>query len=275
MFCMPRTARMIILDTPRHTPHHVTIGTVGLYLPRMEGYNHGRRSWNGRVYWSEPEIQPLNVLGLMQLVDSAPAVGGYAGCFQVRALARQGLLRSEEQIVQLLDACLKSSIGPSDGVAVGWAFKAARQGDLAELPELASRLSGPDVPANLRLASLEMGAHLWELSRRWDWAQAMHVQVDGMAGPEALHHAMAFGALVSETTAQEIRAIAMCLFSAAKAIIRVAVDAIPLDETVVLKILSRLQPEISSLAHQYATCHSDAIHALPPAEVVESLVRAW
>lgn len=217
----------------------------------------------------------MNVLGLMQLVNSAPAVGGYAACFQVHALARQRLLRSEEQIVQLLDACLKSIIGPSDGVAVGWAFKVARQGDLAELPELASRLSGPGVPANLRMASLEMGMHLWELSRRWDWAQAMHAQVDGMTGSETLHHAMAFGALVSETTAQEIRAIAMCLFSAAKAIIRVAVDAIPLDETVVLKILSRLQPEISNLAHQYATCGPDAIYALQPAEVVEALVRTW
>lgn len=217
----------------------------------------------------------MNVLGLMQLVDSAPAVGGYADCFQINSLARRGVLRSEEQILQLLDASLQSSIGPSDGVAVGWAFKAARQGDLADLPELASRLSGPDVPADIRMASLEMGTHLWELSRRWDWAQAMHGQVEDLAASTKLHHAMVFGTLVSETTAQEVRAIALCLFSAAKAIIRVAVSAIPLDETVVLKLLSRLQPEISELAHQYAVCRPETIHALPSAEVVASVVRKW
>lgn len=217
----------------------------------------------------------MNVLGLMQLVDSAPAVGGYADCFQVHVLARRGLLHSEEQILQLLDASLKSSIGPSDGVAVGWAFKAARQGDLADLPELASRLSGPDVPADIRMASLEMGTHLWEVSRHWDWAQAMHGQVEDLAASTHLHHAMVFGTLVSETTAQEVRAIALCLFSAAKAIIRAAVAAIPLDETVVLKLLSRLQPEISKLAYQYAACRPESIHAIASTEVVRAVAQKW
>ncbi|MGC8540281.1 MAG: urease accessory protein UreF [Phycisphaerae bacterium] len=227
------------------------------------------------MYRTVPEIQALNLLGLMQLVDSVPTIGGYAQCFQINDLARRGLLRSEEQIGQLLEAGLKSSIGPSDGVAVGWAFKAARQGDLAELPQLASCLSGPQVSADIRVASLELGAHLWELSRRWDWAQAMHSQVDSLALPTDLHHAMAFGALVSETTAQEVRAIAMCLFSAAKAIIRAAVTAIPLDEAVILKLLSRLQPEIADMAHHYAACHPETIHALSPAKVVASVVDRW
>lgn len=217
----------------------------------------------------------MNVLGLMQLVDSAPSIGGYADCFQVNGLARRGLLSSEERIVQLLNASLQSSIGPTDGVAVGWAFKAARHGDLGELPQLASHLSGPEVPADIRAASLEMGTHLWEISRRWDWAQAMHGQVDALAPRTNLHHAMAFGALVSETTAQEIRAIAMCLFSAAKAIIRAAVAAVPLDEAVVLKLLSQLQPEISDLACQCAACRPESIHALPPSEVVASVLRTW
>jgi urease accessory protein UreF len=211
----------------------------------------------------------------MQLVDSAPAAGGYATCFQVHALARRGILRSEKQIIQLVDASLQSSIGPSDGVAVGWAFKAARQGDLAELPQLAAQMSGSDVAADIRAASLEMGAHLWELSRRWDWAQAMHGQVDAIPAPFGQYHAMAFGTLVSETTAQEIRAIALCLFSAAKAIIRAAVMAIPLDESVVLKLLSGLQPEIADLAHQYAACRPETIHAAPSAEVVQTVVRTW
>ena len=103
----------------------------------------------------------------------------------------------------------------------------------------------------------------------------MHGQVDSLALPTDLHHAMAFGALVSETTAQEVRAIAMCLFSAAKAIIRAAVTAIPLDEAVILKLLSRLQPEIADMAYHYAACRPETIHALSPAKVVASLVDRW
>ena len=60
------------------------------------------------MYGTVPEIQALNLLGLMQLVDSAPTIGGYAQCFQINDLARRGLLRSEEQIGQLLEAVLKS-----------------------------------------------------------------------------------------------------------------------------------------------------------------------
>ena len=49
---------------------------------------------------------------------------------------------------------------------------------------------------------------LWGMSRTWEWASGIHQQVDPIANETDLHHAVAFGALVSEATNNQVRAIA-------------------------------------------------------------------
>ena len=212
----------------------------------------------------------MNVLGLVQLVESISAPGGYSDCFQITSLAQGGYLRNADQVKQILNMALHESIGPAEGVVAGAAFRAARHGEFDQLSKVSGALSNHLLPADIRSASLQMGTHLWELSRRWEWAQPIHSQVDPLANKDGVHNAVAFGVLVSETTAQQVRAIAMYLFRAARMIINSAVQTIPLDESDGLRMLSSLGPTISELAQNYADRPIDRIMALHPSLVLQA-----
>jgi urease accessory protein UreF len=194
----------------------------------------------------------VNVHGLVQLSSLHDTSYGYS--FGIEKMARNGRLSNPDQLALLVKGVLLASIGPADGVASGVAFRAARTGDFEQLPELCSVMSSDRVPATLRLASLHMGQRLWGLSRAWDWAAAIHQQLDPLAQKTDLHHAVAFGALVSETTSNQVRAIATYLFNIARGIVTAAVHAASeappprLDEAAGQRVLSDMQPTITQLA---------------------------
>ena len=194
----------------------------------------------------------MNVLGLVQLCEAAQPIGGYSHSFGIEQMARQGRLRSAEDLLAFVRSVLKATIGPADGVASGIAFRAARNGAFDRLPEVCAAMSSERLPLEMRLASLQMGQRLWMVSRTWPWAESIHTQLDDLAEHSDLHHAVAFGALVSETTSSQIRAIATYLFNTAKSIILAAVREIPLDEASGQHILSDVQPTIAQLAAAYA-----------------------
>jgi urease accessory protein len=204
----------------------------------------------------------MNVLGLVQLTQTAQPAGGYSYSFGIEELARAGRITSPDQLGALVRGVLLTSIGPADGVASGIAFRAARSGAYDRLPELCSIMSSDRVPVPMRLASLQMGQRLWGLSRGWDWATGVHQQFDEMATHTDLHHAVAFGTLVSETTSSQVRAIATYLLNTARSIILAAVRAIPLDEVIGQRVLSSVQPTITDLAAACADKSPDDIVAL-------------
>jgi urease accessory protein len=189
----------------------------------------------------------VNVLGLVQLCQSAPP-GGYGYSFGIEQMARAGKITSADQLTHLLPGVLMASIGPADGVASGIAFRAARQGAFDMLPSVSNAMSSDRVPRSMQLASLQMGQHLWGVSRGWGWATGVHQQLDDLATHTDMHHAVAFGTLVSETTSSQLRAIATYLFNTARSIVLAAIHAIPLDEEVGQRVLSSVQPTITELA---------------------------
>ncbi|MGN6370582.1 MAG: urease accessory protein UreF [Phycisphaerae bacterium] len=194
----------------------------------------------------------MNVFGLVQLCDAAQPVGGYSHSFGIEQMARQGRLRSPDDLLSYVESLLQGAIAPADGIASGIAFRAARAGKLEEIPAACEAMSSERLPMEMRLASLQMGTRLWSLSRTWAWAEPIHQQLDEMAVHTDLHHAVAFGALVSETTSSQVRAIATYLFNTAKGIILAAVRAIPLEESLGQHVLSTVQPTIAALAAAYA-----------------------
>ncbi len=194
----------------------------------------------------------MNVLGLVQLCEMAGPVGGYSDYFELEQRVRNGRLRSAEQLQDFVQSTLQAAIGPADGVASGIAFRAARHGVIEPIPEVCAALSSERIPLEMRLASVQMGHRLWAVSRTWSWAQSVHEQFDDLAMHTDLHHAVAFGALVSETTSSQIRAIATYLFNTAKTIVLAAVRTIPLDEAAGQRVLSSVQPTIAQLAAAYA-----------------------
>ena len=203
----------------------------------------------------------MNVLGLVQLTQAAQPAGGYAYSFGVEQLAASGHLKTPDQVSSLVQQLLLTAIAPADGIASGIAFRAARHGNIDQLPDLCNLLSSNRLPTPMRLASLQMGQRLWGLSRTWDWASPVHQQFDDLATRTDLHHAVAFGTLVSETTSSQLRAIATCLLNTAKSIIMTAIRAIPLDEATGEKILSALHPTIAQLA---TTCADKSPTDIPP-----------
>ncbi|HUO08362.1 MAG TPA: urease accessory UreF family protein [Phycisphaerae bacterium] len=194
----------------------------------------------------------MNVLGLVQLCEVAQPVGGYSHSLGIERMAREGRLRSSDDLLSFVRSVLQAGIGPADGVASGIAFRAARNGALDSIPEVCAAMSSERLPMEMRLASVQMGQRLWAVSRTWGWAEPIHEQLDGLAVRTDLHHAVAFGALVSETTSSQVRAIATYLFNTAKSIVMAAVSAIPLDETSGQHVLSDVQPTIAQLAAMYA-----------------------
>lgn len=189
----------------------------------------------------------MNVMGLVQLCECGEP-GGYSHSFGIEQMARAGRISSAEQLTAVVKGVLHGSIAPADGVASGIAFRAARGGQFTDLPGLCSVMSSDRMPATMRLASLQMGQRLWGLSRGWEWACGVHQQFDRLAERTDLHHAVAFGALVSETTSSQLRAIATYLFNTARGIVLAAVRAIPLDEIVGQRVLADVQPTIAELA---------------------------
>lgn len=189
-------------------------------------------------------------MGLIQLC-AYPEPLDYSQSVGVQALVRAGRVKSSRQLEDLVLKVLESRIAPADGIASGIAFRAARAGALDQWPEISAALSSGRLPAEMRAASVHMGRHLWGVSRGWEWAAGVHQQLDPVAEGIDLHHAVAFGALVSETTSNQIRAIATYLFQTARSIVLAAIRAIPLDEITGQRVLSDMQPQIAHLA---ATC---------------------
>ena len=189
----------------------------------------------------------MNMLGLVQLCE----VTGPYYSHSLGVEMRRGELGSAEALAHFVREVLVGTIGPAEGVASGAAFRAARVGEVERIPALC-QISAERLPAEIRVASVQTGRQLWEVSRRWEWAGAMHQQLDGFAGRVELNHAVAFGALVSEATSSQVRAIAAFLLNVAKGIVAVAVRVVPLDERCGQRVLAEVGPTIAELAAEYA-----------------------
>ena len=192
----------------------------------------------------------MNVAGLVQLCQSSHPANYFHPLGIDSAVASAHTPCSPDQLSSMLISILQNSLAPTDGIAAGIAFRAARVGSLETLPALSHSLSR--LPPSTRAASLQMGQHLWGISRRWPWALPVHQQVDPLTSSTDLHHALAFGTLASETTSSQLRAIATCLFNTARNIVLAACRAIPLPESAGQKVLSDLQPAITELAARCA-----------------------
>jgi len=204
----------------------------------------------------------MNVMGLIQLC-AYPEPVGYSETVGVEALVRSGRIRSPLQLEELVLGVLEARIAPADGIASGIAFRAARGGALDPLEKISAALSSERLPAEMRVASVQMGRRLWGVSRGWEWASGVHQQLDSIAEKIELHHAVAFGALVSETTSNQVRAIATYLFQIARNIVLAAVRAIPLDDIAGQRLLSEMQPPIAKLAASCADRSADEIALFP------------
>jgi urease accessory protein len=204
----------------------------------------------------------MNVLGLLQLCDATEPYYSYT--LRIDSPARRQYLQTPDGLAELVCQVLQTSVAPAEGAASGVAFRAARAGDIAQVPALCDVMTARPAPPEIQLASVHTGCRLWEISRRWDWTDAIHQQYDPLLNPGNLHHAVAFGTLISETTSSQLRAIAAYLFSIAKSLVYAAVRIIPVEESVGQRALSSVQPAITQLAAACADKSPADINRIAP-----------
>lgn len=194
----------------------------------------------------------MNVLGLVQLAQATQAFGGYSHALAIEQRVARGELATAEQLRAFVEEVLQAEVGSAEGVASGIAFRAVRCGALEDVPRLCDALSSSRVPLETRLASVQMGERLWALSRGWGWAEPVHEQLGGVARGHEMHHAVVYGALVSETTSSQVRGIAACLLDIARNLVAAAERCMPLDAVECQHVLQGVQGCVAVLAGRYA-----------------------
>ncbi len=204
----------------------------------------------------------MNVSGLVQLCQNLPV--GYSLCLGLPT-PPGGRISDSDELFARAAGMLENFIAPTDGIAIGLAFRAARTGNFDAIPTVCQAMSSDRVPGGLQLASLQMGQRLWELSRRWEWARGVHEEIDPLAAQAPLHQAVAFGILVSETMASQVRAVAVYLVSTMNAIVTAAITNIPRGQDAGRPVIEALQPRIARLAHACIDRSAADIHARPDA----------
>ncbi len=213
----------------------------------------------------------MNILPMVQLLDSTPEAGGYAECFQLEHLIAVGKLSQADQVENFIIRALKTAIGPLEGFATGAVFEASRRGNFSALPALARELCTSHAPESLQRASLNTGRQIWETSRRWTWAVSIHDQLDEVTELTGHFYAVVFGALISDATAQRARAVAACLLSTVRSLVFCAARYLPMDAIQSQRMVSDIQPTISQLALAYSQPDAIAPPISDPAAVIAQL----
>jgi urease accessory protein len=110
----------------------------------------------------EPDLRcdVSGLLAALQLADSFFPSGMFAQSQGLEAMYRRGLVTNAAELEELLDAQVRWSVLPSDGVALLNAYRAAASGHLGEVIEIDRRLEALRIPAELRRASCHTGRRL-------------------------------------------------------------------------------------------------------------------
>lgn len=184
---------------------------------------------------------------LLQLGDSALPTGAFSHSFGMESYIADGTVHDEDTLAVLLGAYLDTQLLRTDALAM-------RQAVRGEVPpgELDALLDVAIVPAQVRTASLKMGAQLNRLV-----AQMLPgVGLGTPGGPAPRHFCLVF-ALAADTAGAALPEILHAyLRSSVASLVQNAVRAVPLGQMAGVRVLTRLRPAIRDAA--------DAALSLPP-----------
>lgn len=105
-------------------------------------------------------LQAIPFLSALQLADTFFPTGLYTLSHGLEAFIQEGLVKSPEEVEELLQDYLSHQVGPSDGVAVAKAWEAALKKDLDFLLEVDRRLLAMKLVREFGEASTRSGRQL-------------------------------------------------------------------------------------------------------------------
>lgn len=191
-------------------------------------------------------------LALLQLGDSALPIGGYSHSWGLEAAVARGLVSDAPTLERWVRCWLRYAAGPSEGVVVASACRAATAGDWPAVLRVNELLAASITPETLRAASRDMGEHLLALAEEWPWAAEAAVALRRVAAEAPWHHAPVFGALAAAGGASCPDAVLIYLHQAALGVVGAGVKAVPVGHSHGQQVLARLHGELYALAEEMA-----------------------
>jgi urease accessory protein len=171
----------------------------------------------------------ISLLQLLQLGDSALAIGGAAHSFGLETLVSDGTLTSEN-VEEFLSAWLEES-GAQEAIFVRRAYT-------CDVIQLSEELSARKLSRESREASLKLGRRFAQL-------------VNSIAGVQiatSLHHSIAFGAACSALAIDEDAAVLAYLQQSVAGLVSACQRLMPLGQVAAALVVWNLKPAIERAA---------------------------
>jgi len=154
-------------------------------------------------------MQPGMLLRLLQLCDSTFPTGGYAFSNGVEGLTQLGLIRTEEDVMELIRTQVEEGLAGLELPAMFHAHRATGFGDLVRLLEVDAYLTALKPVPPFRAASTKVGRRFLESAAALvDGASLAGYRSAIAAGRADGHHAIAFGVVMKTAGVAENEAAA-------------------------------------------------------------------
>jgi urease accessory protein len=215
------------------------------------------------------KVSPLSALRLLQLSDSALAIGSLAHSFGLEALVDRGLLKIRD-LAEFFHGYLEEA-GTLEAVFCRNAFRLAREaGEKFPLDvwiALNRRLSALRPAREARIASVTLGQNLLSCvlavedvaMARW----ALEASKSVAALPE-IHHSTAFGLVCGAMGFDEDSTIAAYLHQQIANLVSVCQRLLPLGQTAAARMLWDLKPSILQSAERSLRCDENSACCFAP-----------
>jgi urease accessory protein len=189
------------------------------------------------------------LLYLLQVASGSFPTGSFSHSYGLETLIQDGRITDAEDLADVARLWLRYGVATSEGGAVGVAFRATRENDLAILAELDEVLTALKLTRETREASIKIGnAFLRTVSRTFDWDSVDRYCRATAEGWCVGHYATAFGVAAADAGVSAIDALLAFLHSALYGVVAVAARIMPLGQLDAQRVLAGSWPQIVDCA---------------------------
>jgi urease accessory protein len=192
--------------------------------------------------------EPLALLAILRLADSALPVGGYTLSHGLETCAALDLIATPAALETLLVSYLHDVIGPTDAVACAASWAAVAAADLAGVVAIDRALYALKTAREARDGATRAGRRLLALSPAWgEPAPLDRYRVLARQGTAPACYAVVFGVAAQALGAPQEGAVVAYLHATLLGLLAAAQRLTPLDHEQAQGIVARLGNDIARL----------------------------
>lgn len=189
------------------------------------------------------------LLYLLQVANGSFPTGSFSHSYGFETLIQDGRITSADDLADVARLWLRHGVTTSEGGAVGLAFRAARENDVAMLAELDEVLTALKLTRETREASVKVGnAFLRTVSSTFGWNNVDRYSRATSEGRCAGHYATAFGVAAADAGVSATEALLAFLHSALYGVVAVAARIMPLGQLDAQRVLAGSWAQIADCA---------------------------